>query len=256
MKFRLLLIATMHIAALHAQHRSDFYKNKKIRVLELRNYVLTEGGRDQFIDSFKVSIEDYQNRNGAYVLGLYKVKDAENNFFWFRGYESMAARKKAMGDVYSSQYWAGVACMTQKFVINFHNVHLLKPFDINTGDSIPGIDATWFDKPKGVAIIDFYIGNGTRNELINYIQHTYHNLLISAGVKDITYWIAEDQPNNYPQHPVFQDSNSLVSISFFNNENEYRSVKNRLAEKMDVAMRNNMRKVFTLHNSILLYNAN
>ena len=256
MKFRLLLIAAMHLGVLHAQQGSDFYRNKKIGVLELRNYVIPEGGRDQFIDSFKVSIEDYQNRNGAYVLGLYKVKDAENNFFWFRGYESMAARKKSMEDVYSSQYWAGVARMTQKFVINFHNVHLLKPFDINTGDSVSGIDATWFDKPKGIAVIDFYIGNGTRSEVISYLQQTYHNLLISAGVKDITYWIAEEQPNNYPQHPVFQDGNLLVSISVFRNENEYRSVKNKLAEKMNAAMRNDMRKVFTLHNSILLYNAN
>jgi hypothetical protein len=255
MKFRLVWIAMMCFGVLHAQHGSDFYKTKKIHVLELRNYVLAEGTRDQFIDSFKISIEEYQNSKGAYVLGLYNVKDAENNFFWFRGYDSMLARKTVMEEVYSSEYWKGVARMTQKFVINFHNVHLLKPFDINTGDTMSGVDAAWFDKPKGLAVIDFYTGNGTRVDVIRYVQQTYHNLLMSAGVKDITYWIAEDKPNNYPQHPVFQDSNTLVSISFFKNENEYRSASNKLIENMNATMRNNMRRVFTLHNSILLYNA-
>lgn len=255
MKAGFLFIACLCYGVLHAQHKSDFYKNRKIHVLELRNYVIAEGGRDQFIDSFKTSVEDYQNAKGAYILGLYKVKDAENNFFWLRGYDSMAARKKAMEAVYSSPEWPGISRMTQKYVINFYNVHLVKPFDINTGDSVSGVDAIWFDKRKGVTVIDFYTGNGTRGDVINYVRETYHNLLMSAGVKDITYWIAEDQPNNYPQHPVFQDSNSLISISFFRNESEYRTMKIKLSEKMDATMRNNMRKVFTLHNSILLYNA-
>src|SRR5689334_6294449 len=96
MKAGFLFIACLCYGVLHAQHKSDFYKNRKIHVLELRNYVIAEGGRDQFIDSFKTSVEDYQNSKGAYILGLYKVKDAENNFFWLRGYDSMAARKKAM----------------------------------------------------------------------------------------------------------------------------------------------------------------
>ena len=257
MKIALLLVTgVLHFAVLPAQHRSDFYKDKKIQVLELRNYVIAEGGRDKFIDSFKVYIEDFQNSKGAYVLGLYKARDAENNFFWFRGYENMPARKKSMEEIYSSQYWSTVTRITQEFVINYHNVHLVKPFDINTGDSTSGIDAAWFDNPKAVAVIDFYTGNGTRGDVIEYVKQTYHNLLISAGVKEITYWIAEDQPNNYPQHPVFQDNNSLVSISFFKNENEFRSVKKKLGHKMNAGMRNNMRKVFTLHDSIVLYNAN
>jgi hypothetical protein len=238
-----------------AQHRADYYHDKKIQVLELRNYVLREGGRDKFIDSFKVYIEDSQNAKGAYVLGLYRVKSAENNFFWLRGYENMPARKKAMEDFYSSNYWSGIVRIAREFVINFHNVHLLKPYDINTGDSTLGFDAKWFDKPKGVAVIDVYTGNGTRADVIGYVKNTYHNLLISAGVKDISYWIAEDKPNNYPQHPVFQDSNSLVSISFFKNENEYRKVRKKLAEKMGADMRNEMRRIFTLYNNVVLYNA-
>lgn len=253
--YLLLIIDILAFAISHAQHGSDFYKDKKITVLELRNYVIAEGGRDKFIDSFKTRIENFQNSKGAFVLGLYSVKDAMNNFFWFRGYENMVARQKAMEEIYSSRYWSTVSGMTQAFVINYHNVHLLKPFDINTGDSTSGIDATWFDKPKGVAVLDFYTGNGTRALVIDYVRKTYYPLLMSAGIRDISYWIAEDQPNNYPQHPVFQDQNLLVSISFFKNEIEYRSVKNKLAKKMDANLRNNMRKVFTLHNSILLYNA-
>ena len=69
MKIALLLVTgVLHFAVLPAQHRSDFYKDKKIQVLELRNYVIAEGGRDKFIDSFKVYIEDFQNSKGAYVL--------------------------------------------------------------------------------------------------------------------------------------------------------------------------------------------
>ena len=248
-------IALCIAIALHAQHTSPYYTDKKIQVLELRNYVLKEGGRDNFIDSFKIYIEDSQNVKGAYVLGLYRVKDAETNFYWFRGYENMPLRKKAMEDFYSSSYWASITRIPQQYVINFHNVHLLKPYDITTGDSTSGFAAAWFDKPKGVAVVDFYTGNGTRAKVIDYVSKSYHSLLLSSGVKDISYWIAEDQPNNYPQHPVFQDSNSLVSIAFYKNEKEYKSVMNKLASKMNAEMRNNMRSVFTLHSYVILYNA-
>ena len=91
--------------------------------------------------------------------------------------------------------------------------------------------------------------------MIDYVSKSYHNLLQASGVKDISYWIAEDQPNNYPQHPVFQDNNSLVSIAFYKNEIEYNTVMNKLASNMNAEMRNNMRSVFTLHSHVILYNA-
>lgn len=243
-----LFTVTFILAIATASLTQKPYSDKKISVLELRNYVIKEGGRDNFIDSFRVYIEDSQNVKGAYVLGKYHVKGAKDNYFWFRGFADMPSRQKALEAFYSSPYWQKTSRVSAEYVVNFHNVHLLKPVNITTGDTLSGFNASWFDQPKGIAVIDFYIGNHRRNEVIEFFRDQYHARLREAGVRNISYWIAEDEPNNYPQHPVFQNNDLLVSVSFFKNEKEFDAAMKKISGKT----REEFLKVVTLHEQLII----
>lgn len=68
--------------------------NQNIKVIELRNYLVRHGRRDEFINLFEENFVGSQNILGGHILGQYRVKGADDNFFWIRGFKDMPARYK------------------------------------------------------------------------------------------------------------------------------------------------------------------
>ena len=229
-------------------------QSKNIKVIELRNYLLRPGQRDNFIDSFEVKIMDSLNGRRNYVLGQYRVRDAPDNFLWIRGFDDMASRKTALEGFYTSKYWEQLVNIPRKYVMNYTNVYLLKPLRIadRKMDSTVTIGTDWFGKPKGLAVVDFYVANEMRNLLLEFFTTTYDSVLHAAGVKDISYWMSETAPNDYPL-PAFQDKNLLVTITFFNNQSQYIGTKSRIEEIMNEEQKFRMNRLVTTKTSWVLY---
>ncbi len=74
--------------------------NQNIKIIELRNYLVRQGRRDEFINLFEENFVQSQNILGGYILGQYRVKGADDNFFWIRGFRDMPARYKFLNDFY------------------------------------------------------------------------------------------------------------------------------------------------------------
>ena len=244
MLFNILLFLA---APIHAQ-------SKRIKVIELRNYLLRPGQRDNFKDSFEIKILDTLNRRGNHVLGQYTVKDAPDNFVWVRGFDDMKSRLKALQGFYASKYWQQHVSIPRKYVLNYMNVYLLKPLHISQEkiDSTSTFNADWFGKQKGVAIVDFYIANQRRKELLDFVRNTYDSVLSVSGVKDVSYWISEMAPNDYPL-PAFQDKNLLVTITFFKNETEYVAAQKRIESNMTQEQKFAMKAIVTTKSTWELY---
>ena len=113
--------------------------------------------------------------------------------------------------------------------------------------------AAWFGQPKGIVVIDFYVANEMLDKLVSFVSNRYDSLLHAAGVKDISYWVSELSPNNYPSLPVFQDKNLLVSIAFYNNEQEYAEKMKRLNASMDEDMAFTFGRTVTTRTTWVLY---
>jgi hypothetical protein len=225
------------------------YAGKTISVLELRNYVLRENMRDKFVDSFTVYIEDSQNVSGNYVLGKYHVEGADNKFFWIRGFENMDSRKEAMTSFYSSAYWSTKNWIPRTYLLNYHNVHLLKPVNIRTGDTTITFKPEWFDQPKGITVIDFYTGNHERVKMLEFFKTSYATEMEKAGCKQSSYWIATNEANSYPDLPVFQDKEMLVSIAFYKNKKEYEQVLSRIP----AAVKDELERNVAVHTRMYLF---
>ncbi|HTD99598.1 MAG TPA: hypothetical protein VK668_09925 [Mucilaginibacter sp.] len=201
-----------------------FSENQNIKVLELRNYILKPGKRDEFINYFEKHFVTSQNILGGYVLGQFSIKGADNRFLWFRGFNDMSTRSVYLPEFYrKSLVWKKFGPGANELLDDNDDVHLLRPLnDINgTNELSKGISTNDFAKHKGIVVIDYYTANeGQLDALIGVYKS---KALPAAPLNNTTLWVSELTQNDYPSLPVIQDKNLLVVISFYKDEADYQS---------------------------------
>lgn len=229
--------------------------SQNVKVIELRNYLIRPEQRDNYIDAFESKLIDTLNLMKNYVLGQYRVKDAKDHFVWIRGFDDMPSRKVALKNFFASEFWTRNQSIPGKYLVNYMNVYLLRPFDISSGkgDSSITFKTQWFGRQKGLAVIDFYIANDRLPQMIDFVKNKYDSIMRAAGVKNISYWVSEPEPNNFPDLPAFQDKNLLVSISFFKDEREYESILNKIDTSMSGEVKHEMWGIVTTKATWILY---
>ncbi len=185
-----------------------------MNVIELRNYLLKQGRRDEFVQYFKDHFVDSQRQLGAYIPGLFTIKGEANRFFWIRGFDTMEQRSRFLPLFYGGEVWGEFGHAANEMMLEWHNVHLIKPFHSS-------IDA--FSPNNGFFVIDYYKARINKyNDLIDFFNTAYLPFLQKQNVTPATLWVSEMTRNDFPRLPVYQDNNLLTVISRFNNEEEYK----------------------------------
>lgn len=190
-----------------------------MNTIELRSYLLKQGTRDKFIQYFKNHFIESQNALGAYTPGLFRIKGEDNRFFWIRGFDSMQERSRFLPAFYGGEVWKEFGPPANDMMLEWHNVHLIKPLTVNSNP---------FPEGKEVFIIDYYTAKDNQlNELITLFKKEYIPLLQKWDINAITLWGGEMGKNDFPRLPVCQDKELLVVISNYKSEQEYESTLNR-----------------------------
>ncbi|MEO8574149.1 MAG: hypothetical protein ABI481_09280, partial [Pyrinomonadaceae bacterium] len=234
----------------------DLNADKNIKVIELRNFLVRRGRRDEFIDLFEENFTRSQNVLGGYTLDQYRVKGGDDNFFWIRGFTDMSARNKFLNDFYyHSPSWKLHKAEANSMLLNNDNVHLLRPLFLRpraeNADMV--FDSSWFGRDKGVAVVDFYTSNTKLEKLIEFVRNKYFALFSIAKAANTSFWVSETTPNEFPGLPVFQDKNLLVQITFYKNELEYQSETKTEDSKMNGELSTKMHDLVTIKNTLILY---
>lgn len=230
--------------------------NQNIKVIELRNYLVRHGRRDEFINLFEENFTRSQNILGGYTLGQYRIKGADDNFFWIRAFKDMPARYKFLNDFYfGSPDWKRHKSEANSMLLNNDNVYLLKPLNLKDGSSDAEFtfNTNWFGQQKGVAVIDFYTSNTKREKLIEFVKKKYAAILDSSKIEKTSFWTSETTPNDFTGLPVFQDKNLLVQITFYKNESEYKAKMKDVDFKMNDELKSEMADLVTIKNTLVIY---
>jgi hypothetical protein len=225
--------------------------NQSIEVLELRNYVHKTGQRDKFIDFFEDNFTFAQSKLGGFVLGMFRVKGAEDNFFWMRGFKDMASRSAYLSAFYYSHYWKKRRNVANDLLVNNDNVYLLKPLQISDEINNTSINSNEFGVGKSLAIIDYYIANTRLKELTNFFKEKYIPFLKANAITDQTLWVSELRENDFPALPVFQDKNLLVTITFYKDEQEYSEKMEDLNSNQE--LKQQLKAIVTTQNTLILF---
>jgi hypothetical protein len=100
-----------------------------MQVIELRNYVLQDGRRADFIRYFEEHFLLSQRDEAMHVLGQFAVVDHPDCFLWIRGFADMKTRRRGLDDFYDGAFWQARRAEANAMIRDHEDVHLLQPLD-------------------------------------------------------------------------------------------------------------------------------
>lgn len=190
-------------------------------IVELREYTLHPGARETLIGLFDRHFVEGQEEVGIKVIGQFCDLDREDRFVWFRGFDSMAARRTALASFYDGPIWAAHRDAANATMIDSDNVLLLKPAFPNSGFALGGLTrppreaAT--DNCNGVVLllsIHHVRLEGTA-EFCSRFSAEVVPLLEAFGAPAAACFVSEHAENDFPRLPVRQGDNVFVTVQLF-----------------------------------------
>jgi hypothetical protein len=211
--------------------------NPNVTVVELRNYLLKPGTREQFINYFEDHFLDSQH--GAHILPPFRIQGETDRFFWIRGFEDMQSRLAFLRGFYEQgEVWKRFGPGANEMMLDSDHVHFLKPLSAS-------FEWNELAKEAGVVVIDFYLAKASQlDQLIDSFERDYLSCLKNKP----TLLISEMASNDFPRLPVIQDPNLLVVINRYADESEY-----QLQSQLCLESRNRMREFVADESKLILH---
>ena len=96
-------------------------------ILELRQYTLHPGRRDELIELFERELVESQEELGARVVGTFRDLGDPDRFVWVRGFADMSTRLAALSGFYGGPVWKEHREAANATMIDSDDVLLLEP---------------------------------------------------------------------------------------------------------------------------------
>lgn len=96
-------------------------------VVELRQYALHPGRREDLVRLFDREFVEPQEALGMAVLGQFRDLDAPDRFVWLRGFTDMAARRRGLAAFYGGPVWQRHRTAANATMLDSDDVRLLRP---------------------------------------------------------------------------------------------------------------------------------
>jgi hypothetical protein len=96
-------------------------------IVELRQYTLHPGKRDELIDLFEAEFVETQESAGMRVIGTFRDLDDPDRFVWLRGFPTMESRADSLAAFYGGPVWHRHRDAANATMIDSDDVLLLRP---------------------------------------------------------------------------------------------------------------------------------
>ncbi|GAB3427650.1 NIPSNAP family protein [Flindersiella endophytica] len=177
-------------------------------VVELRQYTLRPGRRDELIELFDREFVESQEELGMAVLGQFRDLDRPDRFVWLRGFGSMAARPGPLDAFYTGPVWRTHGKAANATMLDSDDVLLLRPLPSQRGFPVlperPPAGAT--ELPASRLLVTIHYGDAP------------FDAPMAAEVEPQAWFVTEYAENNFPALPVRQGEHVLVSFTRFESE--------------------------------------
>jgi NIPSNAP len=201
-------------------------------VVELRQYTLKPGRRDDLIALFERHFLEGQEQYGMQILGQFRHRTNPDQFVWLRGFADMQARHRALQGFYSGPIWQAHRAAANATMLDSDNVLLLKPARIASklrGDSSqrPAMDAP--EEAGGIVIATVYgFDTPVESRFVECFEAQVAPVLGAAGAALLGYYITEPAENTFPQLPVREGEHVFVWFASFAGERAYAAYQTAL----------------------------
>ncbi|NBE55991.1 NIPSNAP family protein [Streptomyces boluensis] len=189
-------------------------------VIELRQYTLRPGRRDELIELFDREFVETQEETGMIVLGQFRDLDDPDRFVWLRGFEDMEARREALSAFYGGPVWAAHGPQANATMVDSDNVLLLRPPPDRRGFAVTPSErqragAAAPDRFVAAALWHFPPGTHDGTELI---QNRLVPLLRQTGPAPLAVLATEPAANTFPRLPVRTGENIVAVFTSYPDE--------------------------------------
>lgn len=179
-------------------------------IIELRQYILLPGRRDELIELFDRELVEPQEACGMRILGQFRDLDRPDRFVWLRGFTDMRSRPEVLDDFYTGPVWKANSAKANATMVDVSDVLLLRPFgsfEIPAGSS-----------PDPAYLATIYYRDEPFDE--NFLAE--FNLLVRPLLpsEPLACLRTEHADNNFPALPVRTGENVFVFLTRFNSVTE------------------------------------
>ena len=176
-------------------------------VIELRQYTLHAGRRDELIELFEREFIETQEAAGIRVIGQFRDQGDPNRFVWLRGFTDMAARGPALAAFYDGPAWARHRSAANATMVDSDNVLLLRPAHAAAGFLLPPRP---LPQPGLVLAAICPFNAKVPASFIDFFEQIVKPSLARAGALLLGSYVTETSANNFPRLPVREGESVFV----------------------------------------------
>jgi hypothetical protein len=186
-------------------------------VVELRQYTLHPGRRDELVSLFERELVQGQEEAGIHVLGQFEDVARPDRFVWFRGFRSMSMRREALTRFYGGPVWHAHRDAANATMVEWNDVLLLRPVQPNRG--FPRRRATAKRQPGTSRVLVRMLHRAPgADDLVMFFRERVHPVLEGTGAMPVALLETKHATNDFPRLPVREDSDVVVSLSVLSDE--------------------------------------
>lgn len=191
-------------------------------VVELRQYTLHPGRRDDLITLFDAEFVETQEATGMTVLGQFRDLDDQDRFVWLRGFADMDSRREALGRFYGGPVWRQHRDTANATMIDSDNVLLLRPgHDIaSTGMALPPREPGEADDCR-IVIGLHYFDAPVSEDWLSHFEQIQRPWLEDLRAQVLGTLISEYADNDFPALPVRSGEHVFACVLRFASEADH-----------------------------------
>jgi quinol monooxygenase YgiN len=194
-------------------------------IIELRQYTLHPGRREELIDLFETEFIESQEAVGMQIVGQFRDLDKPDRFVWIRGFKDMSSRAEGLEAFYDGALWQAHRSAANATIADSDNVLLLRAARPGSGFSPddrlrPPRGAR--ETPQGLIVANIcYFDAPVEAASVDFFENVVRPHLNATGIPILASLITETSPNNYPRLPIREHEHVFVWFARFADRADY-----------------------------------
>lgn len=186
-------------------------------VIELRQYRMKPGRRDDLIDLFERAFVESQEAHGIGLLGQFRDLDAPGHFVWMRGFAGMEARRTALEGFYGGPVWKAHREAANATLDDNDDVLLLKPPFAAARLDLPPRRPAGTDLGPGhlIGVAVQALDGPPPPDFAAQFESEVRPALEAAGARVAGWMVTDPSCNSFPRLPVREGEQVLVWVGRF-----------------------------------------
>jgi len=191
-------------------------------VVELRQYTLHPGRREELINLFDAEFVETQEASGMTVLGQFRDLDDPDRFVWLRAFADMDSRREALNQFYGGPVWRQHRDAANATMIDSDNVLLLRPGqDIaSSGMALPPRLEDEADDSR-IVIGLHYFDAPVSEDWLSHFEQIQRPWLEDLRAQVLATLVSEYADNDFPALPVRSGEHVFACVLRFASEADH-----------------------------------